>query len=126
MSEPAGGKRLLLIDDDESLRELFVLAMGKAFHVAVAEDGVAGLAKVGAFKPDLIVLDLMMPQLNGFEVLRKLQALGLAAIPVIVITGYSDQANESIVSREPNVVAFCQKPLKFSDLTAKINGLLAV
>ena len=125
MTDPSGGKRVLLIDDDESLRELFVLAMGAEFNVAVAEDGVKGLAKVAAFKPHLIVLDLMMPFLDGFEVIHKLQALGFKDIPVVVITGYSDQAKESIVSKEPNVLAFFHKPLKFDDLTAKIHGLLA-
>ena len=118
-------KRVLLIDDDESLRELFALAMAKRFHAAVAEDGAKGLAKVAAFKPHLIVLDLMMPNLNGFEVIHKLQSLGFNDIPVIVITGYSDPANESLVSAESNVVAFFHKPLKFDELIAKINGLLA-
>ena len=125
MTELSSGKRVLLIDDDESLRELFQLAMKKDFNVAAAEDGMKGLAKVEAFKPHLIVLDLMMPFLDGFEVIHKLQALGFKSIPVIVITGYSDQANESIVSKEPNVVAFFHKPLKFDELIAKINGLLA-
>jgi two-component system, OmpR family, response regulator len=125
MADPATSKRLLLIDDDESLRELFELAMGKRFTVASAEDGLKGLAKVPVFKPHLIVLDLMMPNLNGFEVVHQLQALGFGEIPVIVITGYSDQANENIVSAEPNVVAFFHKPLKFDELTAKIDGLLA-
>jgi two-component system OmpR family response regulator len=124
MTEPAA-KRILLIDDDEDLRELFQMAMGKRFNVAVAEDGVKGLAKVPAFKPDLIVLDLMMPRLDGFGVIHKLQEQGLQAIPVVVITGYSDQASESIVSGEPNVVAFLRKPLKFDDLTAKLVALLA-
>lgn len=125
MTEPASAKRVLLIDDDESLRELFQLAMGKRFNVAVAEDGVKGLAKVPAFKPHLIVLDLMMPLLDGFAVIHRLQEMGHQDIPVVVITGYSDQANENIVSREPNVVAFFHKPLKFDELTAKLNGLLA-
>lgn len=125
MSAPAADKRVLLIDDDESLRALFVLAMSKEFNVAVAEDGVTGLAKAAVFKPHLIVLDLMMPRLNGFEVLRRLQTEGHTGVPVIVITGYSDQANESLVSKEPNVVAFCTKPLKFNELIAKIQGLLA-
>ncbi|OGS38003.1 MAG: hypothetical protein A2506_07225 [Elusimicrobia bacterium RIFOXYD12_FULL_66_9] len=125
MTDTATDKRVLLIDDDESLRELFVLAMAKRFNVAVAEDGVKGLDKVAAFRPHLIVLDLMMPFLDGFEVIHKLQALGFKDIPVIVITGYSDQANESIVSQEPNVVAFYHKPLKFDQLITKIDGLLA-
>ena len=126
MADPASDKRVLLIDDDDSLRELFELAMAKRFNVAVAEDGVKGLAKVAAFKPHVIVLDLMMPHLNGFEVIHKLQAGDFKDLPVIVITGYSDRANEGIVTMEANVVAFFHKPLKFDELIAKIDGLLAV
>ena len=125
MASPATDKRVLLIDDDESLRALFQVAMGKHFNTAVAEDGVTGLAKVAVFKPHLIVLDLMMPRLDGFAVIHKLQAEGFQSIPVIVITGYSDKANESLVSNEPNVVAFFHTPLKFNELIAKVNGLLS-
>lgn len=125
MAGPTPAKRVLLIDDDESLRELFQMAMAKRFNVAVAEDGVKGLEKVPAFRPHLIVLDLMMPQLDGFGVIHKLQETGFKDIPVIVITGYSEKANEGLISQEPNVVAFLQKPLKFEELTAKIDGLLA-
>ena len=82
-------------------------------------------SKVPAFKPHLIVLDLMMPLLDGFGVIHKLQEQGFSSIPIVVITGYSDQASESLVSNEPNVVAFLRKPLKFDELTAKLNGLLA-
>ena len=123
MAEP--GKRVLLIDDDEGLRELFQIAMSKEFTLAVAEDGVKGLAKAVVFKPHLIVLDLMMPHLDGFAVIHKLQEAGLQTTPVIVISGYSEQANENIVSAEPNVVSFLHKPLKFEELTAKIQALLA-
>jgi len=126
MTTPPDAKRLLIIDDDESLREIFDIAMTQAgFIVAGAEDGVKGMAKVPAFKPHLIVLDLMMPQLDGFGVIHRLQAEGLGGIPVIVITGYSDQANENLVSSEPNVVDFFHKPIKYDDLAKRIKGLLS-
>lgn len=125
MADLSTAKRVLLIDDDEDLRDLFQMAMGKRFNVAVAEDGLKGLAKAAVFKPHAIVLDLMMPLLDGFGVIHKLQEQGLGGIPVVVITGYSDQASESLVSSEPNVVAFLRKPLKFDDLNAKLDGLFA-
>ena len=122
MTTPATGKRILLIDDDEDLRELFQMAMGKRFNVAVAEDGIKGLAKAAVFRPHLIVLDLMMPA----QWFRVIHAPGNGhGHPRVVITGYSDQASESLVSNEPNVVAFLRKPLKFDELSAKIDGLLA-
>lgn len=126
MAKPTESKRILVIDDDEALRELFDVALGKAgFVVAGAEDGLKGLAKAEAFKPHLIVLDIMMPNLGGFEVLHKLQAMGLGGVPVIVITGYSEQANEALIIREPNVVDFLKKPIQFSEIAAKIRKLLA-
>lgn len=126
MTATPDAKRLLLIDDDEDLRMLFELAMKKeGYDVACAEDGVKGLAKVAVYNPHLIVLDLMMPLLDGFGVLRGLQSQGFSSIPVIVITGYSEKANESLVSSEPNVVAFMQKPIKYEELVARIRALLA-
>jgi DNA-binding response OmpR family regulator len=122
MPEP----RLLVIDDDVGLCELFDLFMRKeGFNVATADDGVLGLAKVDVFRPHLIVLDLMMPNLDGFQVLRKLQASGMANIPVIIVTGYSNEASAEVVRREPNVVNFFTKPLKYKELAESIRGVLA-
>jgi CheY-like chemotaxis protein len=123
---PSDGKKLLIIDDDDSLREVFEVTMEKAgYQVAGAADGLLGLAKAKVFKPHLIVLDLMMPKLDGFEVLRRLQSEGLGGIPVIVITGYSESASAQIVRSEPNVVEFLQKPIQYPELPALIARLLA-
>ena len=119
-------KRLLIIDDDESLRELFRITLEKAgYQVAGAADGLLGLAKAKVFKPALIVLDLMMPRLTGFDVLRRMPQEGLGAVPVIVITGYSDSAAEQVVRQEANVVAFLRKPVKYAELAELIGRLLA-
>lgn len=126
MADSAEERRLLVIDDDESLRDIFTYAMTKeGFVVASAEDGAAGLAKVAVFRPHLIVLDLMMPKLDGFGVLRGLQAGGFKDIPVIVITGYSDKANEGLLGSEPSVVAFLVKPIAYDDLARRVRALLA-
>lgn len=126
MTDAAERKRLLIIDDDEGLRELFEIAMEKAgYQVTGAEDGVLGLAKVKVFRPHLIVLDLMMPRLSGFEVLRHLQSDGHGDIPVIVITGFSETASEQLVRQEPNVVEFLQKPIEYAALAALVRRLLA-
>ncbi|HWD07697.1 MAG TPA: response regulator [Actinomycetota bacterium] len=77
--------RILVADDEENIREL--LAMGlryEGFEVEVAGAGRAALAAVPRFRPDLIVLDVMMPDLDGFDVCRRLQAEGQRA-PVIFL-----------------------------------------
>lgn len=118
-------KRLLIIDDDDGLREVFRLFMEKAgFQVAEAEDGEKGLAKIPEFKPDLIVLDLMMPNLNGFEFVQKAQALGIAGIPIIIISGYSYSEKVQDLRKQPQVVDFLKKPIRYSELADAIRKLL--
>lgn len=124
MTTPA--LRLLVVDDDEGLCEVFDHYMTKkGFQVAAAADGALGLAKVPVWKPHLIVLDLMMPNLNGFEFLHRLRDTPFNAVPVIVMTGFSDEANEEIVRKEPNVVEFLRKPVDYGRLAARIAELLA-
>lgn len=123
-SKPRKVWRLLLIDDDEGLQELFRVAMTKeGFEVACASDGALGLAKIPVFHPDFILLDVMMPNLNGFEVLHRMQAERIH-IPTIVITGYSDPANEQILRQEPNVLDYFTKPVRFPELAARIRAHL--
>jgi DNA-binding response OmpR family regulator len=118
--------RILLIDDDEGLSELFLLFMPKkGFRAAAAGDGEAGLAKLPIFRPHLIVLDIMMPKLNGFEVLHRLPGTEFANIPVILMTGYSDPSNQEIARKEPNVVDFLQKPVEYEALAQRIKAVLA-
>ena len=118
-------KRLLVVDDDESLRELFRFSMEKeGFAVGEAVDGVDGLQKTPEFEPDMIVVDLMMPNLGGFEMVRNLQALGFGKIPVVVITAYSDQSSEDMIRQERNVIEFIKKPINYGALAQFIRSKL--
>lgn len=120
----AAPRLVLVIDDDEELRGLLRVFLGQAgFEVAEAEDGEVGLARARLRAPDLIVLDLMMPKLDGFGVLHRMQAEGLS-IPVVVVTGYSETANAQIVRSEPNVVGFLAKPVDYGELVALIRRVL--
>ncbi len=122
--KPADG-RILVIDDDDSLRELLEYTLKKAgWQVASAEDGEMGLKKALAYRPHLIILDLMMPKLNGFEVIHALQAKGMGETPIVVITGYSESANEALIRQEPNVVEFLTKPIEYAALPPLIVRLI--
>ena len=115
---------MLVIDDDEDLRHLMRVMLVRAeFEVIDAEDGEAGLALARTRVPDLIILDLMMPKLDGFGVLRGMQAEGLR-MPVIIVTGYSEKANEQILRSETNVVDLMPKPVKYDELLAVIRRAL--
>lgn len=79
---------ILLIEDDPMLTELYQVKLEmEGFQATVATDGESGLKQSKKLKPDLILLDIMLPKLNGFAVLKELKAnRGTAAIPVIVLT----------------------------------------
>lgn len=82
-------RRVLVVEDDASVRGLLqALLAAEGYEVSTAADGLAGLIKVHAAPPELVVLDLMMPDLGGLRVLDELHAdPRLAAVPVLVVTG---------------------------------------
>ncbi len=105
-------KRVLVVDDDEGVREFvrFLLTQdGLAVETVV--DGEEAARRVEEARPDLIVLDLMLPRYGGFELLRRLQEGPLRSVPVVVVTGrYTDTATAELIRQEPNVVELIEKP----------------
>jgi DNA-binding response OmpR family regulator len=92
--------KLLLIEDDIMLRDLYTARFGlEDFKIEVATDGEAGLAKAKEMLPDAILLDLRIPKLSGFEVLRQLKLDETTkSIPVIVLTALSgDEDREQVI-----------------------------
>jgi len=84
--------KVLIIDDDQTMQALYQrVFLLEGFEVKVAEGGVVGLQKAASFSPDIILLDMMMPVVNGLEVLEKLKSNdALKGIPVIVMSNYSE------------------------------------
>ncbi len=128
MAEPSENVKLvLIIDDDDGVRELLTFLVKKeGYRAESAVDGEEGYLKAEKLKPDLILLDLMMPRYGGFEVLRQLQSGELAKIPIVVVTGrYTDRSTADMIRQESNVVDFLEKPLKPNVLGATLARLLA-
>jgi len=116
-----------MIDDDADFSALVSAHFTKrGYTVLVAPDGKEGLAKAPVFKPDIIFLDIMMPGLNGVEVLRELQSLdGTEEVPVIVMSGkYFDQGMHDLFSQERNFREFLGKPVSLDQLELKTASLL--
>lgn len=84
-------KKLLLVDDDDVLLRMYVQKFRLAgFEVDTAADGFEALEKVEPFKPDLILLDILMPKINGINVLKELKSkVATRSIPVILLTNVS-------------------------------------
>lgn len=119
-------KLVLIIDDDDGVRDLLTFLVKKeGFRAEVAVDGEDGVQKAERLRPDLILLDLMMPRYGGFEVLRQLQGSDLSRIPIVIVTGrYTDRSTADMIRQESNVVDFLEKPLKPAILAATLSRLL--
>jgi DNA-binding response OmpR family regulator len=111
---------VLVVEDDPSVRGLLqTLLSAEGYDVAVASDGLAGLVKASSRKPQLILLDLMMPDLGGVRVLEELRGdPALAEIPVIVVTGKIEAvpAMQDVLG-EKSVFA---KPFGVAELLARV------
>jgi len=120
------GKLILIVDDDEAIRDLLELLVRKeGFAIQMAADGKEALKKAKAVHPDLILLDLMLPKLNGFELLRELQEDDTSDIPIVIITGRNtNPSTRGMMKREPNVKGFMEKPVKQHVLAALMYTLL--
>jgi CheY-like chemotaxis protein len=124
MAEPTRKPRVLVVDDDAAVRELITVNLELAgFEVASAEDGVAALAAVDAFGPDLLTLDVMMPRLGGFETLERLRAdPRTAPIPVVMVTSRT-QAADRARAEELGVAAYVTKPFEPAELVEVVTRL---
>ena len=117
--------RILLVDDEPSI----VKMVGKrleveGFDVAVAMDGQEGLSRAQADRPDLIVLDLMLPKLNGYEVCTMLkQDARYQRIPIILFTAKAQEKDEKL-GMECGADAYVRKPFRAQELLEKIRTLL--
>jgi len=87
--------KILIIEDEQTLIKALEIAFSKEnFSLAVAIDGESGLELAQTLKPDLILLDIILPKLNGFEVLKQLKAdKKLAKIPVLILSNLGDDAD---------------------------------
>ena len=118
--------QVLIVEDDPDIRALVAFKLRQAdFTVAEEEDGEAGLAAATELKPDVLLLDWMMPKLSGIEVLLQLRANPeTAAIPVIMLTA---RAQESEIERGFAAGAddYIVKPFNPRELQSRVEALLA-
>jgi len=106
---------ILIIDDDESMRDSCSLILTKdGFHTESAEDGIQGLEKIKTIKPALVLIDLKMPGISGFEVLEQIQLIDPDIIPV-VITGYAT-VESAVEAMKKGAYDFLPKPFTPQEL----------
>ena len=120
------GAKILLVEDEDSLRRVMKdLLEREGYVVFEARDGVQALDQVDRHAPDLIMLDLNLPGLDGYTVLEQLRSRPATAhIPVIVLTAKGDEDNEVRVF-ELGADDFLTKPFRARALSARLQAVLA-
>jgi len=114
--------RILLIEDDPSIREVTAIGLGAAgFEVTTAADGVDGLERFRADPYDLILLDVMLPRLDGYEVARQVRRT--STLPIVMLTARGDTM-DVVVGLEAGADDYVRKPFDLPELIARIRAAL--
>ena len=120
--QPVGRYKVLVIDDDEVLLRLLGRALAKdGYDIATAKNGVEGLKTLYREQPHIVVLDVMMPVMDGWEVCHRIREL--SDIPIIMLTAKSDE-RDKIRGFELGVDDYVIKPFSFKELIARIGAIL--
>ena len=114
-------KRILVVEDQEDNRQILRDLLGSAgFEIIEAENGEEGVAAAVAHKPDLILMDIQLPIMDGYEATRRIKAMPeMRAIPIIVVTSYALSGDQE-KARAAGCDAYVPKPYSPRQLLAKI------
>jgi PleD family two-component response regulator len=117
---------VLVVDDDPNLRLLVKAALGRgAFTLREAQDGWEGLRQIQALTPDLLLLDVNMPNLDGFEVLKRVRSNPQThELPVVLLTAQGDEKSVA-AGFEAGATDYLVKPFTIPQLTARIRAVLS-
>jgi CheY-like chemotaxis protein len=117
-----GRPKILIVEDDGEVRRLYAIGLNqRGFEVKLAANGAEAVERVGQEKPDVILLDWIMPLMDGREVLNKIAGMHQLDIPVIVISGQPAPA-----TIDPRIRCWMVKPVSIDELVVEIQRPVAV
>jgi len=119
------GKDVLVVDDDDVSRNLLRrLLVREGWRVHEAQNGLRGLEQLNRLQPSVVLLDLMMPEMDGFEMLKEMRRRPeVAATPVVVLTAHQQNAMRDY-AKELGVDRYLTKPITIGDFIKELNSLL--
>ena len=118
-----GDMRILVVDDDRAVRESLRRSLTfNGYSVELAVDGMDALEKTASQRPDALVLDVMMPRLDGLEVCRRLRSTG-DDLPILVLTA-RDSVSERVAGLDAGADDYLPKPFALEELLARLRALL--
>ncbi len=116
-------QRVLVVDDDKAVRESLRRSLEyNGYDVVLARDGAEALASIGTARPDVVVMDVMMPRLSGLETTRALRAAG-HDLPVLVLTA-RDAVGDRVEGLDAGADDYLTKPFALAELLARLRALL--
>ena len=118
-------RKILLVDDEAGFAELLrdLLEMD-SYEVMLAHDGQEGLEKLETFIPDVIISDIVMPRLSGFELFKRVKAQpSIASIPFLFITGFQDD-RVLAEARKVGVFGILRKPVDIEQIESRLRDLI--
>lgn len=119
---PVPGARVLVVEDDATVADVVRRYLGRDGHaVEVVSDGAVALARAEADPPDLVILDLMLPGLDGLEVCRRLRAAG--SVPIIILSAAGEESDK-LVGLELGADDYVAKPFSPRELAARVRTVL--
>ncbi len=113
---------ILVVDDDQAVRDSLARSLHySGYEVTTATDGVDALAKLSSIRPDAVIMDVMMPRLDGLEATRSLRSIG-NDVPILVLTA-RDAVGDRVDGLDAGADDYMAKPFSFDELQARLRAL---
>jgi DNA-binding response OmpR family regulator len=116
---------ILIVEDDPEAAHILELSLKReGFKISIAMDGTQGLSAIESSRPDVVLLDLMMPDIDGFEVMQRTRANPATAdMPIIVVSARTQEADK-LMAKQLGANGYLTKPYRRADLLAAIRRCL--